>query len=244
MSILGVTLTSSQAAQINANVASSKAAGIPAMTAGSMSITLPELFLLPYLGNNARQIYKAASQAAANNVSIVRSMTDLQTFCRANAAATGVVFDCTTPVSMYATCNCCYDPKSFMPRTTEQLFPTLVVELRALGQPLVVTLAPTVLGEGFSRRTTNQALRSMPNHSTQTRSEGLTTKAKTSLIVVGVIVLLIVLIAVGVFVYFGRRKPKNAVVLAPGQLPAWAEGVQQPADGLTGDEDNDITTGG
>jgi hypothetical protein len=151
MSLLSTKLSTAQLSQVATNVSASQAAGVPSMSAGAVSITLPELFVLPYLGAQGDLIYRAATLAALGDINAKHALTDLQTYAKVAVSNKGVLFDCTTSASLYYSRNMCYDPDTGLPRTAEQLFPTLVVELAQRGQPLSVSLAPTVLGEGWSR---------------------------------------------------------------------------------------------
>jgi hypothetical protein len=187
--LLGTQLTSDQQSQIKTNVQNSQTAGVPALTAGLQAnapiLTLTELFILPYVNHDGLMIYKAAAEAAIGDINASHYLNDLQTFAKVSASNTGIVFDCTTSESFYFPVNICYDPKTGMPRTQEELFPTLTVELGARGQPLQISLAPTII-EGFSGRSTYRS------SYTQGSSSG-SSVFNTKYIVVAVIIVLILL---------------------------------------------------
>jgi hypothetical protein len=204
-SFLGTKLTSDQQAQIKANIQASQSEGVQALVAGlapdAPILTLPELFLLPYTGSKGLLVYNSASQAAIGDTGAVELLTDLQTFAKVSASDNGILFDCTTSESLYMPVNICYNPVSRMPRTIEQLFPTLVVELKAQGRPLSMSLAPTIIGEGFAFRANSTYSGS---YTTQSSSSSGVNKG---LIAVGVI--MFVLIAVLVLVALRKWKQKG-----------------------------------
>lgn len=176
---------------------------MPALTESSTQLlTLPELYLLPYTGELGNQVYRSAAEAAIGDINAKHALDDLQTYCKVAASDTGVLFDCTTPASLFYPINMCYQPETGMPRTMEQLFPTLSVELAARGRPLTVSLAPTVLGEGFSGRATYGTY-----GPTNSGSSGSSNKMWIVAVVLFVLVVLIVLGVMGWRTFKMNRGP-------------------------------------
>ena len=228
--LLDTKLTDAQLAQIRANVGSSQAARVPSLGSGDQLLTLPELFLLPYLGAQGNLVYQAASQATVDNLEATRTLLDLQDVAKVSSSAASVIFDCVTPASRYYTRNVCYDPDTGLPRTKEQLFPTLAVELAARGQPLTVSLAPTVLGEGWNRGaklTAGVGVDTGSGSPTTYMGKRMNLTKEQIAVIVIVVVVVVLLIAVAVYRMWKGTKRLTGAADSMSRQAAWGLGTQE-----------------